>query len=188
MVKEGKTIYFDKPGKVNTDETLILAKARADELGIKQVVVATTGGETAHKASEIFKELDLTVVTHSTGFREPDKQSLPEEDRKKLEDAGAKVLTATHTFGGIGRAVRLKLETYELEEIIAYTLRTFGQGAKVAVEISLMASDAGYVKTAEPLVAIGGTGRGADCAVVLTSTHAQTFFDLKIHEIICKPW
>ena len=48
---EKKTVYFEKPGgEDNTAKTLELAKARADELGIKTVVVASTVGKTAFKA------------------------------------------------------------------------------------------------------------------------------------------
>ncbi len=87
----------------------------------------------------------------------------------------------------MGRAVRKKLGTYELEEIIAYTLRIFGEGMKVVCEIALMAADAGLVRTDEPVIAIAGTGRGADTAVVLRPANAQTFFDMRIMEILCKP-
>jgi len=104
-----------------------------------------------------------------------------------LEAAGARVLTCQHALGGVNRAVRRKLETYQLDEIIAFTLRMFGQGTKVAVEMALMAADAGLVSTASPCLAVGGTGQGADTAVVLKPAHAQDFFDLKIMEILAKP-
>ena len=87
----------------------------------------------------------------------------------------------------MGRAVRKKLGTYELEEIMAFTLRIFGEGTKVAVEMALMAADAGLVSTAEPCICIGGTGQGVDTAVLLLPAHAQNFFDLKVAEIIAKP-
>ena len=48
-------MYFDKPGKDNTDQTLKLAAERASELGLDEVVVATTTGRTAYKAMEAFK-------------------------------------------------------------------------------------------------------------------------------------
>ena len=96
-------------------------------------------------------------------------------------------MTCQHAFGGVGRAVRKKLGTYELEELIAYTLRLFGEGMKVAVEIALMVADAGLVRTDEPVIAIAGTGKGADTAVVLKPANAQDFFDLQVLEILCKP-
>jgi hypothetical protein len=36
-------------------------------------------------------------------------------------------------------------------------------------------------------MAIGGTGTGADTAVILTPAHASEIFSVKIHEIIRKP-
>ena len=180
-------VYFDRQGKENTERTLEIAKARADELGIETILVATTTGRTGARAAEFFKGYNLVVVTHSTGFREPNEQELREENRAAIERAGAKILTCQHAFGGVGRAVRKKLGTYELEEIIAYTLRIFGEGMKVVCEIALMAADAGLVRTDEEVVAIAGTGRGADTAVVLVPANAQTFFDMRILEILCKP-
>jgi hypothetical protein len=185
--QESKTVYFSKPGKINTERTLELAKVRADELGIEHIVVATTGGDTAVSAAKIFDGYKLIVVTHSTGFREPDVQELEDDHRKTLEGSGVTILTTTHAFGGIGRSVRKKLKTYELEEIIAFALRTFGQGVKVCCEIVVMAADAGLIRTDKDVIAIAGTDRGADTAMVIKPTHTQTFFDLWVREIICKP-
>jgi hypothetical protein len=97
------------------------------------------------------------------------------------------VLTCQHAFGGVGRAVRNKLSTYQVDEIMAYTLRIFGQGIKVAIELALMAADAGLVRTDEDVISVGGSGSGADSAIVLQPANSSRFFDLKVKEIICKP-
>jgi hypothetical protein len=97
------------------------------------------------------------------------------------------VLTATHLFSGLGRAMRKKFKMYLFEETVANTLRIFGQGMKVVCEIALMAADAGLVRTDEDIIVIGGTGRGADTAVVLRPVNSEDFFDLKVREILCKP-
>ncbi|NIM59176.1 MAG: hypothetical protein GTO16_09580 [Candidatus Aminicenantes bacterium] len=183
----GSCVYFKKTGKENTSKTLEAAAKRAEELGIQNVVVASTSGETGLMAANIFASKNLVVVSHSTGFVKPDYQQLLPEFRKKIEEAGAKILTCQHAFGGVGRAVRKKLETYELEEIIAYTLRIFGEGTKVAVEIALMTADAGLIPTSEPCISVGGSGRGADTAILMKPAHAQNFFDLRIMEILAKP-
>lgn len=182
-----QTVYFGQTGPTNTVRTLELASARAQELGIRQVVVASTSGATGAQAVHEFQGADLVVVTHSTGFSEPNGQELDPENRETIEQAGGAVLTCQHAFGGVGRAVRIKLGTYELDEIMAFTLRTFGQGIKVAAEIAMMAADAGLVRTGEPAIAIAGTGQGADTAVILKPANAQTFFDLRFLEIICMP-
>lgn len=180
-------LYFKDPGPENTRHTLEVAAKRADELDIQNVVVATTSGETGLMAAHLFQSKNLVVVTHSTGFLKPDYQELLPELRKKIEEAGAKVLICQHAFGGVGRAVRKKLRTYELEEIMAYTLRIFGEGTKVAVEIALMATDAGIIPAQIPCISIGGTDRGADTAILLRPANAQNFFDIKIMEILAKP-
>jgi hypothetical protein len=182
-----QSVYFEKPGKENTPRTLEIAKQRADKLDINTILVATTRGNTGVQAARLFQEYDVVVVTHSTGFKEPNTQELTEENRAAIESVGGKILTCQHAFGGVGRAVRRKWNTYQLDEIIAQTFRTFGQGVKVCAEIALMAADAGLVRTGEPCIAIAGTGRGADTAVVLIPANAQDFFDLKIIEILAKP-
>jgi hypothetical protein len=183
----GSCVYFDKTGRENTGKTLEVAAKRVEELRIQNVVVASTSGETGLRAAKIFASKNLVVVTHSTGFVKPDYQEFLPEFRKKIQEAGAKILTCQHALGGVGRAVRKKLETYELEEIIAYTLRIFGEGTKVAVEVALMAADAGLIPTREPCISVGGTDRGADTAILLKPAHAQNFFDLRVMEIIAKP-
>ncbi|MRR10013.1 hypothetical protein EG831_08080, partial [bacterium] len=55
--------YFEQPGPGNTAETLRLARRRADELGIRQVLVATTSGATAALAAETFKGCHVVAVT-----------------------------------------------------------------------------------------------------------------------------
>jgi len=180
--------YFVDPGPKNTEATLEAAFESARMLKIKKILVSSCTGKTAFKALDLFgKEFSLIIVTHVTGFKEPDHQELPEKERKLLLEKGAVVLTAQHAFGGVGRAFRNKTGTYQIDEIIAYTLRTFGQGTKVAVEITLMAADAGLIKTDEDVISIGGTASGVDTALLIKPAHTHNFFDLKVKEIICKP-
>lgn len=180
-------VYFHKPGKENTEETFKLAAKRAKELGIKTIVVATTEGDTALKAVKFFKDYKVVVVTHVYGMTGPDEQQLEPGRRAQIEAEGGIVLTTTHAFSGIARAIRRKLNTYQTPEIMASTLRIFGEGIKVVCEITMMAADSGLVKTTEEIIAIGGTGRGADTAAVMKPAHAHDFFDIRVKEIICKP-
>jgi hypothetical protein len=188
-----ETVYFSAAGAENTARTLEVARRRAEALDVGTVLVASTTGETGVAATRAFAgwpdggERALVVVTHSTGFAGPNAQEFTAENRAAIETAGGTLLTAQHAFGGVGRAVRKKLGTYQVEEIMAYTLRTFGEGIKVCAEIALMAADAGLARVGQPAVAIAGTGRGADTAVVLRPANAQTFFDLRFLEVLCMP-
>jgi hypothetical protein len=182
-----RTIYFEKPGAHNTDETLRLARERLDGLSLRDVVVASSTGATGVKASEIFKGCNLVVVTHVTGFREPNVQRFTPENRAIAEKNGAKIITATHAFGTLGRAVNRKFNAIQVDEIIAHVLRLFGAGVKVACEVTCMATDAGLIKANEDVIGIGGTGGGADTAILVRSANTHNFFDMKIREVICKP-
>jgi len=184
---ELKTTYFENPGRENTEEVLRIVKQRAEELGIKTIVVASTGGDTAVKATEVLNGFKIIAVSHSTGMRGPNTQEFTEENRKIVESKGGVVFTTTHAFSGLSAAMRKKFNTYIIGDIVANTLRIFGQGMKVVSEIAVMAADSGLVRTDEDVIAIGGTGRGADTAVVLRPANSGDFFDLKVKEILCKP-
>lgn len=183
-------IYFPVPGPHNTTRTLHLVRERAAGLGApfsRQVLVASSSGATGLLAARALPGLEVIVVTHSAGFAAPNRQELTEENRAALLAAGARILTAQHALGGVGRAVRRKLGTYQVDEIMAYTLRTFGQGIKVCAELCLMAADAGLVRTDAPVVAVAGTGSGADTAALIRPANSQDFFDLRFLEIVCMP-
>ena len=184
---EGKTIYFERPGKGNTETVLKLVKEYAETKGIKDIVVASTTGETGVKTSGIFKSFNVVVVTHHFGFRQPGIHQLLEENREKILENGAKILTTTHALSGVERAIRKKFETVMPLELIAHTLRLFGEGTKVCVEIVIMAVDAGLIPEGTEVIAIAGTGRGTDTALVIKSASASRFFDLEVREVIAKP-
>ena len=180
--------YFYKPGGKNTKAVLEVVSGRAKELSVGKVLIASCSGRTAFEALNVFgKDIKIIAVTHATGYAKPNFQELDEKDRLKLEEHGVTVLTCQHAFGGVGRGVRNKLATYQVDEIMAYTLRIFGQGVKVAVELALMAADAGLVRTDEDIISIGGTARGVDSALVLQPANSSHIFDLKVKEVICKP-
>jgi hypothetical protein len=179
--------YFKNPGFENTNAVLDLVKTRADALGINTVLVASTTGETGAKAVLKLKGRSVVVVTHCAGFREPNRTEITDDNRKKIEERGGRILTCQHAFGGVGRAVRKKFGTYMTEEIVAHTLRIFGEGMKVACEIALMAVDAGLIEADTDIIAVGGSSRGADTAIVLKPVNVHNFFDMKLKEIICKP-
>lgn len=184
---ERKTVYFSNCGEENTDTLLKLVKTYAQEEGIKDIVVASTTGYTGVKASKTFKGLNVIVVTHHTGFSNPNQNELEEENRKKIIENGAKILTTTHALSGIERAIRKKFATIMPLEIMAHTLRLFGEGTKVCVEIATMACDAGLISENKEIIVIAGTGHGADTALVIKPACTSRFFDLEVREIIAKP-
>lgn len=187
MSIEARTVYFETPGPANTAKTLQLAKTRADDLGVKTIVVASGSGATGAKAAEIFSGINLIVVAGAVGYRKPNTHRMKAEHRSAIEASGGKVLFAGHAFGMMGRAVNRKFGAIQIDELIAHVLRVFCQGVKVGCEISCMAADAGLVEAGGECIAVGGTGKGADTAIVIRPSNTHNFFDTRVLEIICKP-
>lgn len=179
-------MYFDKAGKVNTNKTLELAYERGKELGLDEVVLASSKGDTAYKALEIFSGFRIVVVTYHCGFKEPFKKVMPDNVFEDLKKHGVTIISATHALSGVERSIAKKYGGSYPALLIADTLRLFGHGTKVAVEVSIMASDAGAI-TGNDIVSIGGTSSGADAALIIKPTNQSNLFDMRIREIICKP-
>ena len=183
------TTFFEGSGNEFTKSAAKLAVARAKELEIGEFVVASNTGATAWA---LIQELagdgtGVTVVTHAAGYKEPFRMEMEGAEREKLSATGASVITATHVLSGVERGVSKRHQGSYPALIMADTLRLFGQGTKVAVECSIMAADAGLLNGGR-IVSLGGTGRGADTALVMTPGHAADLYNqIRIHEIICKP-
>jgi len=96
-------------------------------------------------------------------------------------------LTATHALSSVERAIRKEFGTIQPLELIAHTLRRFGEGTKVCVEITLMATDAGLIPMDRDIVAVAGSSHGADTALLMKPANASRFFDLRVREVIAKP-
>lgn len=180
-------MYFEKPGEQNTRKVLEIVRDVIQARGIKHVVVATTKGNTAKLFKDANLGVNLVCVTHACGFKKPGEMEIPEEIRRELLEAGVHVLTATHVLSGAERSISRKFHGAYPVEIMAQTLRMFGQGTKVCVEIATMALDAGLIPYGEDIIAVGGSNYGADTAVIIRPAHAADILDTWISEILCKP-
>lgn len=181
-------MYFEKAGIENTDVTLKVAFNHAASKGIRNIVVASTSGFTAEKILQIpgREAFNIVVVTHNTGFKEEGAQSFPADLRQKLTENGIKVHTGTMVLRSLGTAIRDMTGGYSEQELVANTLRMFSQGVKVCVEITAMAADAGLIPF-DDVVAISGTGKGADTACLIRANSSNRFFKIRVKEFIAKP-
>jgi len=182
-----QTVYFETPGRAHTAETLQLAARRVAELDLQQIIVASNTGETGLLATQAFPGRSVIVVGSVFGYSEPNRQPMSAENVAAIQAAGGRIVQAGHAFGMLGRAVNRKFNAIQVDELIAHVLRLFSAGVKVGCEISCMACDAGLVRPGSEVLAIGGTGRGADTAIIVRAVNTHNFFDLRIKEIICKP-
>jgi hypothetical protein len=181
------TLYFEKPGKQNTNTLLEHVQKYAKKEHIRDIVIASTTGSTGAKAIQIFKNCNVVIITHAYGSKEPGTNELQETYRNKILKNGGKIFSGTHALSSAERAIRKNFGTIQPLELIANVLRRLGDGTKVCVEITLMAADAGLIPTDKDIIAIGGTSQGADTALRIHPANAARFFELKIREIIAKP-
>jgi hypothetical protein len=156
--------YFESSGPENTEQTLELAHQYAKQNGIKTLVMACTRGYTCGKALEICPDLNLVAV----GI---ERDRFPENEIERFESAGNVIFSR-------------EIES-DYPSDMQTAFRRFGQGTKVAVQVVVLAVQAGLVEEGESVVGIGGSGRGADTALVIRASWGYP--DVHIAEILCKP-
>jgi len=174
----------------------------AREKNIKKILVASSTGESASRVVEQLgtKEHEIIVVTDraencwnvsslSRRAREDFKIKKGEKDHKsgisyesltykELKKMGIKrIIQAPEIFRGINVPGGCNVA-----QVIAHTLYLFGPGTKVAVEITLIACDAGAVKAGEDIIAIAGRNRGLNTALLITAAHTDEFFGIGLPE------
>ena len=178
---ERTVVYFEDVRAENTETTFRLVDERAGILGINKVVLASTTGATAMKAVEFFKGkgIKVIVIPHQFGFRET--HGFRQELIQPIKDAGHEFHVGTMLFH------TENLYDSNVPTLMANLLRCFCQGIKVCFEIALMATDAGLVAIGEKVIAIAGTGRGADTALVMQASSSRNLKKLRVNEILCKP-
>lgn len=178
---------FEQPGPKNTEQTLAVLLDGIKRYQVGQVIVASTFGNTGLAAARKLagQGINLVIVTHNVGFKEPGGLEMTPETRAEIEALGARVHTGTMPFRNIGTSIREK-QGYSQQDLIANTLRLFGQGIKVCVEIVLMAADSGLISPA-PVLAVAGTARGADTVALIQPQSSNRLFDLQVLDILAKP-
>lgn len=168
---------------MNTKDTVELVIKEAREKGIKNIVVASTTGDTL----SYFKGYDDLHIVGVSNVYDHGTNAFNEQKRKEFKDLGIDIVTAGHALSGAERCFSRRYGGYGPIEIVADTLRMFGQGTKVCVEVSTMALDAGKIPYNEPVIAVAGNGSGANTALILTPSYTNAILNTKIHQFICKP-
>ncbi len=184
--------YFENGGPQNTDKALKIAKKYADQFNIKDIVLASTTGTVAEKASEIFdtEHYNIMIVTHAYYFvNSTVRQEFSKEKLKSLKNKGLQFHIGTHAMSGIERGLRIKKEAWIFVDMLAKILGLqFSQGVKVCIEISTTICDAGLIPDLErDIIAVGGTGRGADTVCIIKPAPTSNFKNLRVKAILCKP-
>ncbi|MGZ4906523.1 MAG: hypothetical protein ACXVIF_08035 [Halobacteriota archaeon] len=169
MTTDRPITYFDVPGEENTNAVLAIAQNRARELSTKHILVPSKRGISAERALNFFSSVDVTLFFVGT-----DPASFSPEIKKRIEDAGF-------------RLVFYKQVDYHYPDEVKNAFRRFGQGTKVAVEVTLIAAQEEVVDQGAEVIALGGTAKGVDTALVIKAATSDEFAELEVREILCKP-
>jgi len=172
--------YFKQSGAANTEEVLHLAYQRYQKGDLTRIVIASTYGDTALKATQIFDKANVRFVI--VGEILPEGKRPTQEVCAQMEALGHQVIWGTH----LGEMSSLLVG--QPVNIISSAFYRLGQGFKVACEIVLMATSQGVVEAGEKVISIGGTHRGADTALVVSAASFGEFAKFSVHEILCKPY
>ena len=136
-------MIFENKGKENTLETLHIALNAAKERGTT-LVVASSAGDTLIELIKMQEALGTNVpmvmVGQAYGYPKQGVNTMTDERRAELTAAGVHIIHAAHALSGAERGISRKFNGAYPVEIMAHTLRMFGQGTKVCVEIAMMAA------------------------------------------------
>jgi hypothetical protein len=183
--------YFSSHGEANTNETIKLAKARSEELGIRKIIVASETGLSALKVVKDFMGYEVIVVssaagTHVRGSVIGDlKIGISDEEiYKTLINEGCKVIRGTDPFWNISASTQIT----DIGQLGMMFYEAICGGLHVCITAVVEATDTGYLRRGEEVVAMAGSFVGLDTAIVATASNSVDFFkDYEVNEIICKP-
>jgi hypothetical protein len=201
MMVERKVKYFERTGKQNTKATIEAVRSYLQK-GNKAtaLIVASISGQTALNAQKALKGISIPIVcvTGSPSWQNYPEYKfplIPKNTRTQLDKSGVIIvdsapssLTDTVEFGFARYGSRSPAWMF-----IETLLSVGGYGLKTAVECILMATDGGYVAPFKEVLSIGGTGKGADTAIVAHSSFSSTAFSSNpkkrfvINEILAMP-
>ena len=199
--EERTVLYFERPGKANTEETIRAVRAYVTAgHEVEALVIASITGETAAKAKHALRDLAAPVVcvTGPPSWQvSPDRQFplIPPERRQALVAAGVTVVDCVPST--LSDTIEFSYARYGFRSptwlVVETLLAVGGYGLKTAVECAVMATDGGFVAPFREVVAVAGTDKGADTAVVMRSTFSSAIFSsdpqkrLVLHEILAMP-
>jgi uncharacterized protein len=194
---------FERPGPVNTDQTISILKSAAQPLEF--LVVASVTGDSAIKAAKQIKNRKIICVTCPQGMfwevnalnadlfekipelkdrrdewvkRRLDRVplSIPEENKVKLSELGVQVVRGTIPLFGPSFSMRLHLRKTTSLDIVAKTLELISPGTLVCMEAVMMATDAGLIPEGELVYAAAGTEMGLDTAWTVRSAASANMY------------
>jgi hypothetical protein len=171
---EKTAVYFVEPGPENTDDVVKAVIKRVEQGDIKTVIVASTSGGTGVRFADALKgKANVIAVSH---------QKMNPKLKEEVAKLGSVAVDETH----------LPFHKRGMDDV-RNAFYALGQGFKVAIEVILIAADKGLIKPYKDVIGVGGSGGGADTAIIARSTATKEIFSedltkkLEVREIIAMP-
>jgi hypothetical protein len=191
-----EVFFLEKPSPENTQSVIEAVKQRLTGGDIAGIIIPVTTGKTAEQFRE--KLFDERIVTVS------EEEAVTTCKLKARNEGGLLGLLVNNRFIRIAEALEKKnnREVFDMAflpfcgekwEAVTEILYAFGQGMKVAIEVSVAAVEIGKVQPFSRVIAVGGNEGGVDTAIVVKTSPKEEAFSgnyerrLNIEEIICMP-
>ena len=177
MNKKGTT-YFDKGGPKHTRAALQASRERAAELAPRAIVVTSSTGQTALEAARVFSGSENRII--AVPFQKHLWDDYTALDPRLQADCRKLAVEF------LPDEPALPLLDSERPDIVN-AWRMVSQGFKVALQVASMCVDTGLLEPGDPVIAIGGSGKGADTAVAVQIYGRADVFKSNVIEIIAMP-
>ncbi|MEM3017789.1 MAG: hypothetical protein QXO25_02805 [Candidatus Bathyarchaeia archaeon] len=187
--------YFETPGFANTALVIEAVKERLTLGDVGTVLVPATTGRTAQQFQHALGNAEVIAISEDEVLEVCERR--PVSDRSMLDRMIRRNLPVDSERDKEARRQIFDMTLLpicgEAWNVVRDVLYAFGQGMKVAVEVCVAAVAVGRARPYIRVVAVGGTGEGADTAVVArTSTQKEAFGHrpekrLVIQEVVAMP-
>ncbi len=176
---------FPHYGPENTGEVIEAVAERLQEKDLSTVIVGSSTGETALRIAQRVQGFEpcIRVVAvcdppWAIG-KVPKAGRISADNKAKLAALGGDVVD-TVPYASRAYSTGASNNVYEALDLMVVVFDAFrmvgGNGLKVAIEVALMATNAGAVAPGQEVIAVAGTGNGLDTAVVMKTAYSIDIF------------
>jgi uncharacterized protein len=199
--------FFPHYGPENTIEVIDAVAERLQEPGVDTIVVASSTGEMAIRIAQRFRPSEpgenanlpriIAVCDPPWAIGKiPKAGRISADNKARLIALGAEVVDSV-PYASRAYSTGASNNVYEALDLLVVVFDAFrmvgGNGLKVAIEVALMATNAGVIQPGQEVISVAGTGNGLDTAVVVKTAYSIDIFSTdpserpEIREILAMP-
>jgi uncharacterized protein len=194
--------FFPHYGPENTGEVIESVLERLQEKDIDTIVVASSTGEMAIRIAQQLQDSEsparlIAVCDPPWAIgKVPKAGRISDDNQARLAALGAAVVD-TVPYASRAYSTGASNNVYEGLDLLVVVFDAFrmvgGNGMKVAIEVALMATNAGRIQPGREIISVAGTGNGLDTAIVVKTAYSIDIFSTdpserpEVREILAMP-